>query len=78
MPISYKKTVAILDDICEIEEAETLLEWCLEHPVGKLNLKKLSHPHSAILQVMMALRPTVSMWPEDKAILTWLQPLLQD
>jgi len=76
MPINYKKTVAIVDGLCDIEEAETLLEWLLENPKGKLNLKQLDHPHTAVLQVMIALQPTVSAWPEDELTAAWLQPLL--
>jgi len=76
MPISYKKTVAVLEGHCGIDEAETLLGWLLENPKGKLNLKRCSHLHTAVLQVMMALSPKVSAWPEDPTIATWLQPLL--
>ncbi len=75
MPISYKKTVAVLEGHCEIEEAETLLAWLLEHPKGRLNLKRLGHPHTAVLQIMMALRPEVSAFPENEEIAAWLQPL---
>ncbi len=78
MPINYKKTVAVVDGNCEIEEAETLLEWLLENPKGKLNLKQLGHPHAAVLQVMIALQPAISAWPEDEAISVWLRPLLMD
>ena len=76
MSINYKKTVAVLTGHCEIEEAETLLSWLLENPKGKLNLKQCSHPHTAVLQVIMALQPMISAWPEDKEITAWLQPLL--
>ncbi len=77
MPIIYKKTVAVLEGVCEIEEAETLLSWLLEHPKGKLNLKRLEHPHTALLQVLMALRPDVSVFPEVEDVANWLQPLLR-
>ncbi len=76
MPISYKKTVAVLEGRCAIEEAETLLSWLLEHPRGKLNLKRLEHPHTAVLQVMMALRPEVSAVPEQEEVATWLQAVM--
>lgn len=76
MPIKYKKTVAVLEGHCAIEEAETLLAWLLEHPKGKLNLKRLEHPHTAVLQVMMALHPEVSSSPEREEVAKWLQPAL--
>ena len=76
MSINYKKTVAVLAGTCEIEEAETLQEWLLKNRTGKLNLKHLKHPHTALLQVMMALQPTVSIWPEDETLALLLQPLI--
>ena len=78
MPINYKKTVALLEGHCEIDEAEALLEWLLENPKGKLNLKSLEHPHTALLQVMMAIKPMISSWPEDQQILSWIEPLLDN
>ena len=77
MPITYKKTVAVLDEVCEIEEAESLLGWLLEHPKGRLNLKRLSHPHTAVLQVMMALRPEISAIPDDPEVASWLSVALR-
>jgi len=78
MPISYKKTVAVLEGVCDIEEAEGLLSWLLEHPKGKLNLKQLEHPHTAVLQVIMALRPALSAYPEDEQVASWLLPLYEE
>ncbi len=77
MAITYKKNVAVLEDVCEIEEAEPLLDWLLQHPKGKLNLKRLSHPHSAVMQLMMAFRPMISIWPQDEEMFTWLEPSLK-
>jgi len=76
MSISYKKTIAVFEQQCEIEEAEALLEWLLENPKGKLNLKQCDHFHTAILQVMMALQPSISVWPEDEVMKQWLQQTL--
>ena len=76
MPIKYKKTVAVLEGQCAIEEAENLLAWLLDHPRGKLNLKRLEHPHTAVLQVMIALRPEVSSFPEREDVELWLKPIM--
>jgi len=78
MPIKYKRKVAVFKDICEIEEAESLLEWLIEKPKGQVNLKQLKIFHTAILQVLMAIKPTISVWPEDQGLNDWLQPLLID
>jgi len=77
MPIAYKKTVAVLTDVCTVEEAEELLEWLHAHPGGKVNLKELAHPHTAVLQVLMALRPKISALPRDEAVRAWLAPAIE-
>ena len=76
MSIVLKKQVAALEDQCSIEEAETLLEWFIDKPKGKVNCKKLTHLHSAILQVLMAKQPAVSAWPDDENIKRILMSVL--
>jgi len=63
MPIELKKKVAVCTDACTIEEAETLLQWLLETPKGKINLKLCVHLHTAIFQVLIAAKPTLSALP---------------
>lgn len=69
MSISYKKTVAILDENCVIEEAEELHEWLIATPKAKLNLKNLQMLHTAVLQVMIALKPK---FRYGRKMTTWL------
>jgi len=76
MSIEYKKTVAIVDGECLIEDAETLLEWVLLNPKGKINLKQCGHMHTAVLQVILATRPSVSAWPEANSESAWLVSVL--
>ena len=76
MPITYKENVAMLQGHCEIEEAETLLTWLFEHPQGEIDLKQVEHIHAAILQVLMALKPVISAWPDDDKVEFWLVPAL--
>jgi len=76
MPVTYKKTVAILDGICAVEEAEQLLEWLGQHPKGKVNLKQCEHLHSAIAQVLMAVKPPLTAAPADPEMATWLLPAI--
>ncbi|MET0026914.1 MAG: hypothetical protein ABW101_04705 [Candidatus Thiodiazotropha sp.] len=73
MTIEFKKTVAVLDGICAIEEAETLLEWLLENPKGKLNLKQCEHMHTSILQVLMAVGPSLSAPPANEQVKALIQ-----
>jgi len=76
MPITYKKTVAVLKGTCSVEDAEPLLSWLINNTTAQVNLKHCDSPHTAVLQVLMALNPTVSVWPDDNADNRWLTPLL--
>jgi len=73
MPIDFKKTVAVCSDECTIEDAETLLEWLLDNPKGKINLKQCELLHTAVIQVLMAVRPSISAQPEQLALSETLQ-----
>ena len=51
---------------------ETLLDWLREHPKGKVNLKACRALHTAVLQILLAARPGVSVPPADAALARWL------
>lgn len=68
MPLITKIKVARLENDCGAEEAEQLLEWLLARPDGKINMKHCSSLHTAILQVLLACRPTISHWPEHAGL----------
>jgi len=76
MPVIFKKTVATLQGVCTVDEAEQLLEWLAQHPKGKVNLKQCEHLHSAVLQVLMALKPPLSAVPSDPVMASWLLPAI--
>jgi hypothetical protein len=74
MPIRFTKNVAYLEDDCGTDDAEPLLEWFREHPKGKVNLKTCWELHTAVLQVLMAVGPSVTVQPVDEALARWLPP----
>jgi hypothetical protein len=63
----------VINDILGVEEAEPLLEWLLEHRDGQIDLSACHHLHAANLQVLMALRPAITSWPDDPALADWLK-----
>jgi len=77
MPIEFKRNQAVLHDVVGVEEAEGLLEWLQSKPAAKVDLARLRHLHTANLQVLMASRPAVSAWPEDRELRAWLEPALK-
>jgi hypothetical protein len=72
MPIHYTETEARIEEQCTVEEAEPLFEWLQEHPEGRVDLSACDHMHTAILQVLMALRPPVSAPPDEPFFARWL------
>jgi hypothetical protein len=60
MPIRYDADAAILQGLCAIEEAEPLLAFLNAVPTARVDATGLDHAHTAVIQVLMALRPTVA------------------
>jgi hypothetical protein len=73
MGMEIHENTAVISDILGVEEAESLLEWLLEHREGPLDLARCAHLHAANLQVLMALRPRILAWPDDPALADWLK-----
>ena len=73
MPITYKQKVAVLDGNCEADLAGELDAWLAENPKRQLNLKSLTHAHTAIYQVMIKHGISVSVWPADDQDWHWLK-----
>ena len=76
MPMELSETVAILTGICEVAEAETLLAWLQAHPQGPVDVSRCEHAHTAIVQVLMAARPTLVCGPAGSDGGPWLGALL--
>ncbi|EXJ13920.1 hypothetical protein [Imhoffiella purpurea] len=76
MALEFKKTTAVARDLLGVEDAETLLEWLIKHPRGRVNLSACTHLHASNLQVLMAARPKISAWPKDRALADWLRAAL--
>ena len=76
MAMSYRGNVARFADTVGVEEAEAFLAWLHEHPQPKLDLSACIHIHAAQLQVLMAARISITKWPRDPALTTWLKSVL--
>lgn len=76
MPVVTGPNGAALSGICGVAEAETLLVWLLDHPMMQIDLTACQHVHTAVLQVLLALRPSITGQPADPGLAAWLMPLL--
>jgi len=77
MPIEFKEGRALFQDVVTVEEAEALLEQLQKVPGMRIDFSACSHLHTANLQVLMAARPEVVVWPEDLKLREWLEPTLK-
>jgi hypothetical protein len=66
MPIDLTGPVAVLEGHCSVEEAEPLLEWLRAAPAPAVDLSACAHAHTAVLQVLLALRPALAAAPADE------------
>jgi hypothetical protein len=68
MPIAVTETIAIFEGVCEIEQAEALLDWLRKTPAPQIDLSQCEHMHTAVLQTLLAVRPTIVAMPPDPLI----------
>jgi hypothetical protein len=76
MAILYKKNIAVFQNTVTVEEADGLLEWLLLSTNSRVNLGECLNLHSANLQVLMAVKPTIAAWPKDANLCVWLKAAL--
>jgi hypothetical protein len=72
MPIRTLKKHAVLEGHVSVEDAETLAAWLREQKKPAVHLGGCEHVHAAVLQVLLALKPTVVAAPADP----WLKSAL--
>jgi hypothetical protein len=63
MSIRYLKKHAALEGVVGVDDAETLLQWLLQQTAPAVHLGRCDHLHGAVLQVLLALRPKVTVPP---------------
>lgn len=75
MPMDLSETAAVLTGICEVAEAETLLAWLQAHPLGPVDVSACEHAHTAVVQVLIAVRPTLVCGADGADGAAWLEAL---
>ena len=65
MAIRYEEDIAYFEDVCAVEEAEEFVNWIQKREEPKVDLKKLEHMHTALLQSLLFFRPKILNYPED-------------
>jgi len=65
MTIRYLKKHAALEGHVAVDDAEALAQWLLQQREPAVHLGKCEDVHGAVLQVLLALRPTFKSSPAD-------------
>lgn len=65
MPVEADFKRLSLRGHCTVEEAESVLEWILQHPQGEIDLSELEHMHMSILQILLAAETPCVHLPKD-------------
>lgn len=77
MGIDYKKNRAYFKDTVTLDDAEPLLNWLQKQKKAEISFFKVSHIHTAVLQVLMAGEFVVTAWPKDKILQSWVKGALE-
>lgn len=65
MPIRYDADLARFEAACTVEDALPLAEWLEATAAPRVDLSACTDLHTALLQLLLAGRPTVTAGPED-------------
>jgi hypothetical protein len=76
MSVRLDGMVIRLEGECRVEEAEPLLALLQEEAGREVDLGAAGPLHTAVVQVLFALRPRICAAPEDGFLAHWLLPLL--
>jgi hypothetical protein len=63
---------------CPQEDAEELLRVILQNPGCAVDWRGCEEAHTAVIQVLMAARPTVRGSPAGSFLRTWIEPLVRN
>jgi len=66
-----------LEDACPVEDAATLHEYLVAAPGAIVDWSACDSAHTAVIQILIALRPTVRGHPRSPFLRTFIAPLLQ-
>lgn len=76
MPIRYDADLARFEAACTVEDALPLAEWLEATAAPRVDLSACTDLHTALLQLLLAARPTMTAGPEDAFLARWVGPAL--
>lgn len=76
MTVRVADGAILLEGECPVDEAEALLEALLADPRAPVDWSACRDLHTAVLQVLLAARPTMRGLPADPFLRRWAAPAL--
>lgn len=76
MPIRYDADLARFEAACTVEDALPFAEWLEATAPPRVDLSVCTDLHTALLQLLLAARPTITAGPEDAFLARWVGPAL--
>jgi hypothetical protein len=75
--LSTAQGIIVLEGACSSEDAEILLQHLANTPAASVDLSTCESAHAAVIQVLMAFKPTLIGTPPDNSLWHWVNPTLQ-
>lgn len=66
-----------LSGVCTLDDADALLQALLRERGRHVDWASVTSAHTAVIQVLMALRPGIEGNPPSDNLLNWIHPLIQ-
>jgi len=76
MSVVIEKDRILIQGIYGADDVEVLMSALRAHGSSIVDLSEADHLHTAILQVLLAFRPSITGTPRDTFIRAWLIPIL--
>jgi hypothetical protein len=66
----------VLEGRCPIEDAETVARLLSLDPAAAVDWRSCEHAHTAVVQVLLAIRPPMRGPPGTATLRNWIEPML--
>lgn len=76
MPIRYDADLARFEAACTVEDALPFAEWLEATAAPRVDLSACTDLHTALLQLLLAVRPAMTAGPADVFLARWVGPVL--
>jgi hypothetical protein len=76
MSVRCADGIITLEGECQVDEAEQLLEFLLANPGAAVDWSGCRQLHTALVQVLLAVRPEMRGFPEAEFLSRWVAPIM--